>query len=56
MWVLAVLTSAASWFAGLILDVNIRLGEPLGFTNFRILFPVLVMGAFIINAIEKRDK
>jgi len=56
MWVLAVLVSAASWFAGLVLDANIKLGEPLGFTNFRILFPILVMGAFIIHAIEKKDR
>ena len=56
MWVLAVLVSAASWFAGLVLDANIKLGEPLGFTNFRILFPMLVMGAFIIRAIEKKGR
>lgn len=51
----AVLWSIAAWFLGLVLDANIDF-EPYGYLCLRILFPVLVMGSFILYSIgtEKR--
>ena len=49
----AVLWSIAAWFLGLVLDANIDFGP---YLCLRILFPVLVMGSFILYSIgtEKR--
>lgn len=49
----AVAFTIAAWFIGLLLDANIKLGDPLGFLCLRILFPILVMGVFVLN--DKND-
>lgn len=54
MKIIAILSTIAAWFSGLLLDVNLKLGEPMGFASFRILFPILVMGWFILKAIEQK--
>ncbi len=43
----------SAWFVGLVLDANIRFGDPSGFLSLRILLPVLAMGLCILNAILK---
>lgn len=56
MYVGAILSTIAAWFVGLLLDANIDFGEPVGFLSFRILFPILVMGIFILKSIDKNNK
>lgn len=55
MYIAAVLSTIFAWFVGLVLDANLDLGDPMGFGSFRILFPILVMGVFILKAINKKD-
>jgi len=54
MYIAAVLSTIAAWFAGLVIDANLDLGDPMGFANFRMLFPLLVMGTFILRAVNKK--
>ena len=53
MCIAAIISTLAGWFVGLILDANIDFGDPAGFLSLRILFPIIVMGAFIIKNLEK---
>lgn len=55
MYFAAILSTIAAWFMGLFLDVNLQLGDPLGFTSFRILFPILTMGIFILKAVNRKN-
>ncbi len=55
MYLAAILSTIAAWFMGLFLDVNLQLGDPLGFTSFRILFPILTMGIFILKAVNRKN-
>lgn len=55
MYLAAILSTIAAWFMGLFLDANIQLGDPLGFTSFRILFPILTMGIFILKAVNRKN-
>ncbi len=54
MYVAAILSTIAAWFVGLVVDANLNLGDPLGFASFRTILPLLVMGTFILRAIEKK--
>ena len=56
MYIIAIISTIIAWFIGLVLDANIDFGEPVGFLSFRILFPILVMGTFILKNINKKDK
>ncbi len=51
----AILSTLAAWFVGLVLDANLPL-EPTGFLCLRVLLPVLVMGAFLLAAINRQKK
>ena len=51
----AILSTLLAWFVGLFLDANIYFGSD-GFLELRILFPVIVMGCFILKRIDKKDK
>ena len=53
MYVAAVLSTVAAWFVGLVIDANLDFG-PQGFLNFRMLFPLLVMGTFVLKAVNKK--
>lgn len=55
MYLAAILSTIATWFMGLFLDANLQLGDPLGFTSFRILFPILTMGIFILKAVNRKN-
>ncbi len=55
MYLAAILSTIAAWFMGLFLDANLQLGDPLGFTSFRILFPILTMGIFILKAVNRKN-
>ena len=55
MYLAAILSTIAAWFMGLFLDANHQLGDPLGFTSFRILFPILTMGIFILKAVNRKN-
>lgn len=49
----AMLLTIFTWFAGLVLDANLGYGETLGFTAFRVLFPILTIGICILSEIKK---
>ena len=53
MYLKATLFTIAGWFIGLVLDANIKFGDPMGFLSLRILLPVLAMGLCILHAIKK---
>lgn len=55
MYLAAILSTIAAWVMGLFLDANLQLGDPLGFTSFRILFPILTMGIFILKAVNRKN-
>lgn len=55
MYLPAIVSTIAAWFLGLVIDVNIDAGDPVGILNLRVLFPVLVMGVFILRAINRKD-
>lgn len=51
----AIALTVAAWFAGLLIDANLDLGGGhLGFLCLRILFPILVMGGFVIKAVKNK--
>lgn len=54
MCIAAVLSTIAAWFVGLLIDANILDGSAFGFLQLRILFPILVMGTFILYAINDK--
>lgn len=49
----AIISTVFGWFVGMVIDANIDFGNPQGFMYLRILFPILIMGAFIINNNKK---
>ncbi len=51
----AVLSTLAAWIVGLVLDANVGF-EPFGFLCLRVVLPVIVMGAFILTAINSQKK
>ena len=53
MYTMAIVSTLAAWFAGLVLDVNIDFGDPQGLLCFRVLLPVLAMGLCILKAIKE---
>ena len=55
MYLTAVLSTVATWFVGLVLDVNLPLGDPMGFASFRILFPILTMGLCILKEVNRKN-
>lgn len=54
MCITAVLSSLFAWFVGLLIDANLDMGSHMGFLELRIVFPILVMGAFILKALDKK--
>lgn len=56
MKITAVILTLLAWFFGLVLDANIDMGQYTGFFELRILFPILVMGVCILEAIKKNNK
>lgn len=55
MYIAAIVSTIAAWFVGLVLDVNLDVGDPVGILELRILFPILVMGGFLLKAIHEKD-
>ena len=55
MYLTAVLSTVAAWFVGLVLDVNLPLGDPMGFASFWILFPILTMGLCILKEVNRKN-
>lgn len=50
----ATLCTLLGWFVGLLLDANLDMGGGYeGFLCLRVLFPVLVMGLCILQAVDK---
>ncbi len=47
--------TAAAWVFGLLPDASLPF-EPKGFLYLRVLLPILVMGAFILTAIDSHKK
>ena len=52
IYIIAILSTLAAWFAGLLLDANIDF-NPQGFLCFRMLLPVLAMGICILHGIKQ---
>lgn len=50
----AIVATIVAWAIGLILDANIGF-NPLGFLELRTLFPIIVMGCFIIKKLDKKE-
>lgn len=53
MYTKAILSTIAAWFLGLVLDANID-WNPNGFLCLRVLFPIIVMGTFILYSHNKK--
>lgn len=49
----AITLTIIAWIAGLFLDANLGSGDFAGFINLRTLFPILVMGWFILKSNEQ---
>lgn len=56
MYCTAIVATLAAWFVGLVLDVNLDVGDPMGFLCLRILLPMLTLGLLILHSIHKRDQ
>lgn len=52
--VTAILSTFAAWAIGLLIDAN--LFQPTGFLCLRVVLPVIVMGAFILAAVNRQKK
>ena len=50
----AIVATILAWIVGLFLDANISF-NPLGFLELRTLFPIIVMGCFIIKKLDKKE-
>lgn len=50
-YISVVLSALAAWFIGLLIDANVT-PDTLGILELRILFPLLVMGLFILKSIR----
>ena len=48
--IVAVLSTLAAWFVGLILDANIGDTNMMGFLCLRVVLPIIVMGVCIIKS------
>ena len=55
-YTIAIISTLAAWFVGLLADANIDFGDPQGFLVLRVLFPVLAMGICILKALKESDK
>ena len=56
-YIIAIFCTLAAWFVGLLIDANIDLGDPQGFSCLRVLLPILAMGLCILRSIkEDKDK
>lgn len=55
MYLKAIIATIAAWFVGLLLDVNLDVGDPKGFLCLRILFPILAMGVCLLYAHNRKD-
>ena len=56
MYTAAIFSALGAWFIGLFVDANIDFGDPVGFLSTRILFPIIVMGLFILKAVNTKNK
>jgi hypothetical protein len=54
MCIPAVIATLGAWFAGLFLDVNLDFNPP-GFLCLRVLFPLIVMGLFILQGSRRKN-
>ena len=54
MYLKAIIATLVAWFVGLLIDVNLRLGDPQGFLCLRGLLPVLAMGLCILSELKKK--
>ena len=53
MYIKTIISALAAWVVGLVIDGNLGYGETLGFTEFRILFPIIAVALCILNEIKK---
>ncbi|WP_186566134.1 hypothetical protein [Lawsonibacter celer] len=54
MCIPAVIATLGAWFAGLFLDANLDFNPP-GFLCLRVLFPLIVMGLFILQGSRRKN-
>ena len=55
-YAMAIISTVAAWFLGLLIDANVDLGDPKGFLCLRIILPILVMGVCILKEIREKEK
>ncbi len=55
-YAIAIISTMAAWFLGLLIDANLDFGDPKGFLCLRILLPIIVMGVCILKAIREKEK
>ena len=53
MYFATILWALLAWIIGLFIDGNLGYGESLGFTEFRILLPLIAVALCIIYVIKK---
>lgn len=51
-YLVAVVSTLFAWIVGLFLDANLSSGEMIGFWEFRILLPMIIMGICILYNIN----
>lgn len=55
MYIATTLWVLLAWIIGMFIDGNLGYGESLGFTEFRILFPIIAVALCIIYVIKKNS-
>lgn len=56
MYLPAIVSTVAAWVLGLFIDANILTDSYIGFLELRVLLPVLVMGIFVLRAVNSKNK
>lgn len=56
MYLAIVLWTLSAWVVGFVIDANLGYGETLGFTCFRILFPLITIALCIIYELKNSSK
>ncbi len=55
MYLATILWTILAWVIGLFIDGNLGYGESLGFTEFRVLFPLMAVALCIIYVIKNNS-
>ena len=56
MYITSIVFTLIAWGAGLLLDANILLGDPLGFLGWGVLLPILGLGLCLLRSIKYNNR